>query len=238
MRPAQRTLLVLLFGIFACGEPERSAELRKELAQLKTERVERAAVSKAQTEVLELEARLEAMRQQNTERAEALGVLARRRDGLRINAAAERARAVRLVAEGTLALEQTKQAGEAAQELEQRISKAQSRARLARDQVTVFARELRPEDPAWATERRLASLRELVIRLEKEWAGDPVLAEAAAELRAAGPSGTEAASASRIAMRLGSRFTAVYDLPRIDVAGAPPETPGPGAGMEEKTGGD
>ena len=217
MRCARIAVAFVALTASAC-EPDRAPQLRKELEQLKTERVERVAVEKAKAELTEVEARLDSARAANAAKAASLGDLEKKRDGLHRAAAMERERTAHAEADQVQAVEQTQQAVEATQKLDQRIARAQARALWARDQIANFAREIRDGDPAWATERRLASLRDLLSRIQKEWAGDPILASAAAELGAT----AVPARAREIASQLDARFTQIYELPGRDVAAGVP----------------
>ena len=213
-----------------CGEPERAASLRKEIAQIETERVGRDAVEKARAELADVESRLRAARAALEAEAGRPEGISRQHEALRRKAAAERAHAATLTRERATTLEEAQRALEEAQALDQKIARAQARALWARDQVALLAREIRPEDPAWATGRRLVTLRELVTRLQKEWAGDPVLEAAVAEVGSASPE-----RAREIASRLGTRFARIYDLPEGGVA-AGPASGAPAAGRSAEPG--
>ena len=210
--------LLAALALLACA-PDPSPELKKEIERIKAERVDVKSVEKARAELAELEPRIEAARKANEEKAAALPPLERSRDAARAAAAAERARIPGLEAEQKQALEGAKRALETAQELDQKIARAQARARWARDQLGVVLRELRANDPDWATERRLGTLRELMGRLHTEWSADPVLADAAAELMAVGRPEVPPAKARDVASRIGDRFTAIYELRDEPAAG-------------------
>jgi len=205
------TLLLAAIVLLACG-PDPSPELKKDIERLKAERVEVKAVEKAHSELAELAPKIDAARTANEEKAAALPPLERKRDALKAEGAAERSRIPVLESEQKQALEAAKSAFETAQELDQRIARARARAGWAHDQLGAMLRELRPNDPSWATERRLGTLRELMDRLHKEWSADPVLADAAAELVAVGRPEVPAAKAREVASRISERFTSIYGL--------------------------
>jgi len=209
--------MVWLFVVACGGDQDREAALKKEIEQLKTERVEIAAVEKAKAEVAAVEARLEAARQENTAKQASLADLEKKRDVRRRAASSERERTAKLGTEKAQALEQAKQAVEAAQQLDQKIAHAQARALWARDQLALFAHEIQPEDAAWATTRRLAALREFVARTHKEWGDDPELSDSAAELESVGGADHAAAEKARaVAGRLSARFSRIYELPSAE----------------------
>jgi len=220
------TPLLAAVVLFACG-PDPSLELKKDIERLKAERVEARAVEKARAELAELEPRIDAARRTNGEKATALPPFERKRDAMKAATAAERARIPELEAEQKRALEGAISALEAAQELDQRIARVRARAGWARDQLGVVLRELRPNDPSWATERRLGTLRELTDRLHKEWSTDPVLADAAAELVAVGRPEVPPAKAREVASRISQRFTDIYEL-----SGEPADAPVGGSKSE------
>ncbi len=220
------TSLLAAVVLLACG-PDPSLELKKDIERLKAERVEARAVEKARAELAEFEPRIDAAHRTNEEKAAALPPLERKRDAMKAAAAAERTTIPVLEAEQQRALEAAKDALETAQELDQRIARARARAGWAHDQLGVVLRELRPNDPSWATERRLGTLRELMDRLHKEWSADPVLANAAAELVAVGRPEVPAAKAREVASRISERFTGIYEL-----RGEPAEAPVAGSKSE------
>src|SRR5262249_16379098 len=87
-----------------------------------------------------------------------------------------------------------------------------------RDQAGVLAREIRGDDPGWATARRLQSANEFVAQTARSYPDDPVLAALAAQpiqvarddpkalARAAAVRATRAASGQR-------RLSRIYELP-------------------------
>jgi hypothetical protein len=220
--------LVVSAMLVACSE-DPSVELRKDLERLKTERVEIKAVEKAQAELGEVTARIEAARRVNEEKLAALPPLEQKRDALKAVAGAERAKIPGLEAEKTQAQEDTKRAIDTAELLDAKIARAQARGAWVRDQIAGVVRELRPGDPQWAMDRRLGTLRELMARYHKEWAADPVLSDASAELMAVGRPEVPPEKAREVADRIGARLTAIYDLPPPGVALTPPAPSSPAA---------
>jgi hypothetical protein len=210
----------LALAALACG-PDLAAEKQQEIEKLKAERVERVAVEKATGELAEVEARIAQAKEALAAKQAALAPLERSRDTLRAAAASERAKLPALAAAQAEALAEAKQALETAQQLDQRIERMQVRALRARDQMTLLVREIRPGDAAWATERRLATLREIVARFHTEWGDDPVLKDSAAELMAVTRPEVPPEKGREVASRVAARLTRIYALPESGAAASP-----------------
>jgi DNA repair exonuclease SbcCD ATPase subunit len=212
----RRALLasVLLVPALAACRNERAESLQAELAKLKDERVETASIDKARQEADAEQAALTA-RKSDLEAARAeLASAEAERDAARKAIDAESARNAALQAQNAEIVHGAQAAAARGQELDTDLGRVRARAAAVRDQAAVLAREIRPEDPAWATSRRLAALAEFSERLAKEYPGDPdVVALARAPIRAEKPTRDEALAASARAAALRDRFEAAYELP-------------------------
>ena len=179
MKPVALALTALL--LLAAGCPNEKADtLRAEIAKLKEERVETIDRSRRrQQEAAEAEAALAATL---TELEDANTEFAKReaeRDQTRAAIDAEIARNARLRGEIDAVARRAQERAARGQELDAQIAAVRERATWVRDQAAVLARELRPDDVAWASKRRLDSLAEFSERVAKEYADDPVAAEVA-----------------------------------------------------------
>ncbi len=213
MRRAWLVPLLLVPALAACTN-ERAESLRAELAKLKEERVETTSVDKAREEADAEQAALTARRGDlDAARAELANAEAER-DAARKAIDAETARNAALQAQNA-DVEHTAQAAAArGQQLDTDLGRERTRAAAARDQAAVLAREIRPEDPAWATSRRLAALAEFSERLAKEYPGDPEIAALArAPIRSEKPTRDQALAASAQAAALRDRIESAYELP-------------------------
>jgi hypothetical protein len=170
----------------AC-EPEGLEGLRGEIAKLQEERVEAQAVEKARKAAdgaeQELEAQTDLVDQMREREAESA---ATQKELERAGAAeTERARALR---DEVLAVQQqTVEQARLVAERQQEIDRARERARFVCDQASTLARELRPQDPDWATARRVQSVNEFVTQTAKSYPEDPVLAALATQPVGASP---------------------------------------------------
>lgn len=202
--------IVLACAALAC-EPDRSAELTKEIAELEKSRVARATLEKAKGETAQAEATLaEAQRALGESRA---GITEQEAWVAALDAsfAAElerntrlRDRIAELEAEITAA---TQRRGER----EEEVAAARERARAVHDQAAVLARELRPGDPAWARERRIEALRAFQMRLGNEYGHDTGIALVARETLPADPEEAARVGAG-LAARASDRLAALYGL--------------------------
>jgi len=213
-------LCVLLAG---CG-PDRVAEINAEMEKLKAERVEASVVNTARSEAEAAEKRL-------AETKAALAPL--EAEGKRLGARkaeleATMTKEVELVerARGELAATQQATAAELA-ETERKdgeIAQVQLRAMGVREQAAVLAREIRPGDPLWATERRVKTVREFIAKVARDYPSDPVVAELAQPDGESVADPVEAgALAAQKAARLRDRFTRVYNLDTPEVAAGAPK---------------
>lgn len=209
--------LLLLLLLAGCGD-DRVQALRAEIAQLGEERIEPAMLENARAESEAVARELDTLREAHASAQAERDAAAERMASLRERAEREAAR------HGVLrdaAAQEVRRSQELAAQLAdvmRAVTAAQERAEWARAQAATFARELRPEDPSWATQRRLASLREFARALRLEFPDDPVVAQLAGELEGELPP-LEAAAA---AARLGERFARVYRLDAPAVAAPPP----------------
>ena len=222
MRRALAAGALLLAGALACG-PDRAAQLRAEIKQLKEARMERDAVAKARQEADaaevasgERKAEVEKARAQAAEREAEVARLQSAFD-------AEVARNAQLRADVESEQQQIQQRAEAASRLEHQVAEATARGQWARNQADQLARELAIDDPDWAVERRLRALREFLAALAKEYPDDVVLAELALSTRPVAASATGGSDtrtqAAGVAARVRDRFTRVYGL---EAKAAPP----------------
>ena len=218
MKPVALALTALL--LLAAGCPNEKADaLRAEIAKLKEERVETTAIEKAKQEAKESEAALAATLTQLEDANTEVGKRETERDQTRAAIDAETARNARLRGEIDAVAARAQERAARGQELDAQIAAVRERATWVRDQAAVLARELRPDDVAWASKRRLDSLAEFSERVAKEYADDPVAAEVAQQaVRADAPSAEQVRSGAEQAARLRDRFATVYELPSPEVA--------------------
>jgi len=209
---------VLLLCLLALGcEPDRVAEVNAETEKLKAERVEASVVSAARSEgdaaehrLADAKATLDALQKDAArlgDRKKALDAALAHEGEL-----AERARTDTASTQQATATEQAdteKKDGE--------IALARSRAMGVREQAAVLAREIRPGDPAWATERRARAVKEFIAKVAREYPEDPVVADLAQPEDTADPVEAGALAAQKAA-RLRDRFTRVYNLDTPEVA--------------------
>lgn len=208
-------------ALLACGA-DPSEELREDIERLEKARVETKAVEKVNAELAEVAARIADAERQLEERSGAVASLERRRDALRAETAAERARLPEIESERKQVQGDAQRALETAAKLDGEIARARARGAFVREQISGLVREIRPSDPEWATQRRLGTLRELMGRYRDEWAKDPALADAAAELVAVGRPEAAPEKAREVAQRIAARLTRIYDLPPHGVPLEPP----------------
>jgi hypothetical protein len=217
MRRAGLLAVVLVAG---CTDP-REAELAQELVTLQDARTSRLAVEKLVEEnaasdaaLLELQERIEGLRAAVGE-TEAMARAAEAAYQREI----ERNGALNLaIQEGQQRLTEAV-AREAA--LGQEIEIARVRARTFKDQAAVLVKEMRPDDPDWAQELRIRSLKEFLDMVGKTWPRDPVLAEVAKAELPADPREATRIGAERAA-QVRDRVSEVYGLAdETGTAGAP-----------------
>ena len=222
----KRRALALGLALFALAcTNERAESLRAEIEKAKKERVEVTVVEKAKQESAEAEAALAASRTALEQARADEAKLETERDGQRGALAAEVARNERLRAEIEAIAQRAQAQAARGQDLDAEIAKVKARASWVRDQADVLAREIRPEDPAWATARRLEALREFVAGVASEYPDDPLVADLArAPIRAvlAPPTPDQARAAAEQAAKLRDRFAAVFDLAPPGVAASAP----------------
>jgi hypothetical protein len=201
-----------------CG-PDRVAEINAEIAKLTAERVEASVVTAARSEADAAEQRLAATQ---------VALEPLRAEGKRL--AARKAQLLATVAhEGELTeharaeIAATQQATAATvaetEKKDGEIVQAQSRAMAVREQAAVLAREIRPGDPPWATERRVKSVTEFLAKVSRDYPDDPIVAELArsGEESTSADSLEAGALAAEKAARLRDRFTRVYGLDAPEV---------------------
>ena len=219
-------VLLALCAAAACAPDPREA-LREEVKQLEAARIERSAVDQARGEADAAEAQL-AERRREAE-AVAAGLAAREAEAKRLTDeyAAETRRNERLRDEIRAGQERGRAASERGAELAAQVEKARARAAWAREQAQVLARELRPGDPDWATQRRLRALAEFAQRLAAEYSDDPTLASLAASLSASPAAGDGAARGAEVAGRIRDHLSAVYALEEAPDASASAAEPAP-----------
>jgi hypothetical protein len=210
------SVLLLCVVVVGC-EPDRVAEVSAEIEKLKADRVEASVVSQAHSEADAAEHRLgETKATLDQLRKEAVGLGAREKE---LEAAlaheaelTEHARTDAATARQAAAAEQAE-----TEKKDREIGLARSSAMGVREQAAVLAREIRPGDPAWATERRVKAVTEFIAKVAREYPDDPVVAELAQPEDAADPVEAGALAAQKAA-RLRDRFTRVYNLDTPDVA--------------------
>ena len=209
---------MFLLCVFALGcEPDRVAEVNAETEKLKAERVEASVVSAARSEADAAEHRLADAKATLDQLQKDAVRLGDRKKALDAGLAHEgelagRARTDTASTQQATATEQAdteKKDGE--------IALARSRAMGVREQAAVLAREIRPGDPAWATERRVRAVKELIAKVAREYPEDPVVADLAQPEDTPDPVEAGALAAQKAA-QLRDRFTRVYNLDTPEVA--------------------
>jgi hypothetical protein len=214
--------LTLVIAV-ACTN-ERAESLRAEVEKLKKERVDKTLVEKAKQEAADAEGLLassrKALEQARSDFEKQQAELEQARAAL----AAEVSRNAQLQTEIAEATRRAQEQATEGQDLDAKIARAKAGARWVRDQAAVLAREIRPEDPSWATARRLQSLAEFLERVRTAYPDDPVVAEVARGLGSAlDATPDHARAAAEQASRVRDRFTTVYELPPPSVAAAKEE---------------
>src|SRR5262249_35291472 len=110
-------------------------------------------------------------------------------------------------------------------ELVAQIAQERDRAGYLRDRAEALARELRQDDPAWANQRRVVGLAQLLAEAVRTYPDDPVLAELArSDVEASKTPGP--ARAATLARSLSDRLRGVYALDTASVASGPPAPAG------------
>ena len=217
MKGAAWTLVCAL--LIGCG-PDRVAEINAEIEKLTAERVEASVVNAARSEADAAQKQLAAT-QAELEPLRAEGKrLADRKAELLGSVAHEAELTERTRAEIAATQQATAAAVAETEKKDGEIVQARSRALAVREQAAVLAREIRPGDPPWATERRVKSVTEFIAKLSRAYPDDPIVAELAhsGEDSTAGDSLEAGALAAEKAARLRDRFTRVYGLDTPEVA--------------------
>jgi len=204
--------------VAGCANKEADA-LRAEIAKLKEDRVETTVVEKARQEAIDAESAVEASRVARDEAQAVIAKLEAVRDATRAANDAEIAHNANVRGQIDAVARRAQQRAARGQELDTQIASVRERATFVRDQAAVLAREIRPEDAAWASKRRLDALAEFAERVAKEYPDDPALADLAhAVVRVEQPDADQVRAAAEQAARLRDRFAAVYELPSPDLA--------------------
>ena len=219
MKPWTLVLFAALPLLVAgCANKEADA-LRAEIAKLKEDRVETTVVEKARQEAIDAESAVEASRVARDEAQAVIAKLEAVRDATRAANDAEIAHNAKVRGQIDAVARRAQQRAARGQELDTQIASVRERATFVRDQAAVLAREIRPEDAAWASKRRLDALAEFAERVAKEYPDDPALADLAhAVVRVEQPDADQVRAAAEQAARLRDRFAAVYELPSPDLA--------------------
>lgn len=216
-RAVPAALLVAALLVSGCRNEEVEA-LRAEIARLREERVERRAVDVAREETAAASAALDERTLQVESLREQLADREAERDRMLAAFQAAVARNASLVAGVEAAAAEAQAAAAEGQQLDAEIERARERARYVWSQSDVLARELRPGDPPWATERRVRALAEFLERVQQDHPDDPVVEALADDARALDPREPGVATdGAALAARLRERFAAVYELPPPDV---------------------
>ena len=203
---------------FAACDSERLDSLQAELEKLSQERVETSAVENARKDADEAERELTGLREQLESARHRQGDVDARRQQLEQSIAREGNAALSVRDEIVAVQQETADEVRRAADLQQEIDQAREHARFVRDQARVLAREIRADDPDWATARRVRSANEFVAQAAREYPDDPVLAALAAQPvkvpqgDAAAIARAAAATAQRAA-RVQSRIARIYELP-------------------------
>lgn len=229
MKSVRRLTLLLLLAGTACNDGREEA-LRAELTRLREERVEKSVAERAQLETREAEGAAQQAREELEAAREGLLQQEAKATALRAAVAAEVERNGRLTAELSASDQSIRAELRRIETLDREISRIRKRATLARTQGETLAREIRAEDPEWATDRRLEALAEFLDALAEESPQDPVLARLAehsvARVRESSESAATAGAA--LAKAASERLAFVY--------GIEPEREDERAGKEEPPG--
>lgn len=208
MRRVALACVALPLALVACKN-EREESLRAEIAKTKEERVERATIEEARGDADRAAEQVAALRAElDAERAR-IGARETERDRLRAAVDAESARASRLLGEAADAGARAQEFAQRGAALDAEIERERMRAVAVRDQAAAFAREIRPGDAAWASERRIEAFADFAARVARAYPGDAELVALAAE--SAPDGGVEIAIADRAA-RVRDRIATVYEL--------------------------
>jgi hypothetical protein len=226
--------LTLAFALAGCRNEEADA-LRSELAALAEQRVKRETAERAQQELAEVEAARAAREDELAARRSELARLEREVAEIEGRYARTAERYQERVGENGRELADVERMRRRLADWRAEAELAQAEAGFARKQAQVFAREIRPSDPAWATERRLEALRHFLAQTAEAWPDDPVLASLAqAELPAVAgspgePAPGRALAAAALAKRAAERLAEVYGLEApapVDAASVASPPPG------------
>lgn len=208
-------VLALGFALAGCGPDPRVAPLQAEIAALEGERVEPNAVERAKADADAASADMEQARAKRDALGEHLGALRQEIASLEAAISRESRSTVAEYAAATALEEQLRNAATRGRALDERIAEIRARAELRRDQVALLAKEIRPNDPAWAIERRVRTLDELLAKLLEEYPDDRVLADVAAKRQSglrAKPDERDTSHAAADAVRVRDHLTGAYDL--------------------------
>jgi hypothetical protein len=193
------------------------AEINAETEKLAAERVELSVVTAAHAEADAAEHRLAETKTALAKLQEDGKQLADRKTQIEAAVAHETELTERARSEIVATQQATAAENADTQKKDDEIAQVKARAMAVRQQAAVLAREIRPGDPAWATERRVRSVTEFIEKVARSYPDDPVVAELAHSDESTDPVEAGALAAQKAA-RLRDRFSRVYDLAVPEVA--------------------
>jgi chromosome segregation ATPase len=184
-RAARLGLILGLSGalLIACSD-DRAQALHAEITKLKGERVPKAQLETGHREADEAEAAREAAVAGAHEAESAAAAASAEAQKLRGELDHEAARNAELRGALDAQSEPLAQLGAKVDALDARAVERGRHLALLRDQALALAAALRPDDPAWAEERRLAAVRDFERKLRGELPNEPAVGELARALDA------------------------------------------------------
>lgn len=209
--PARVAVLIAAMLASGCGPDARVAPLREEITRLEQERVEPIAVERARDEAESATRDVVVARSELAALRLRLDELVATRDRLAVERAQAEAGVAAARAATTAARQRIEETASRGRALDAELARVRGRAALVREQLSVLARELRDDDPAWATERRRRTLAETLQRAARTWPDDPWLVALAAAPR---DEADGAARARDDARRVIAHLETVYELER------------------------
>jgi DNA repair exonuclease SbcCD ATPase subunit len=203
-------------SMIACESDQLNA-LNAEIAKLQENRVQTSAVDGARREADDAERELAALREQLESARQRQGDVTARREKVERSITGEGDTALSIRDQIVAVQQETADEVRRAADLQQQIDEARETARFVRDQAGVLAREIRGDDPWWATARRVQSANEFVAQTARSYPDDPVLAALAAqpiEVARDDPTALAraAAATAQRAERVQRRIARIYEL--------------------------
>lgn len=179
MRRRGTAALAVGLVLGGCG-PDVAAGLRREIAELEESRMPRDALEKMRGEADDAERHAGALAAEAEALRDGVGGLAAETARLESELQSEIARNEALRARIEVGREALVALAARRMTLGEEVVRQRARAKTLADQADALARELRPEDPPWARELRLATLREFLGDVAAPPPHDPEIRQLAA----------------------------------------------------------